>query len=445
MNSSTSVTSSTQEVTGQSAFWVLITLAVAAVCQPTHTRIDSVIFGGSISLTRAFPSVCLWDGISDACTLYKAIHERRATRGQDVVPVTRPTPPPDERISVRLTPNVVMVKLLVAFVGVLPQTIKIFSMRGIPWTQFAAAIFFFASTLRLIVELSGLENNRYDLFKKNEVTERGTPVSFLAYLVLIGQCCSWVWIWYNIGFVINIDLSGHTYLRAGEFLIEYVFIITMIAQFVVTFRGIVMNLNHSEPEAPQLDSAVGLVLISSFKCLTTSPADGLNASTFDKGIAKFWGLTSGVLLIFYSTLLGLLLCSLLDFLGRKIAERSSGQDLILEREEVTTSESREREEAPTGRMADAATQNEPESGIANRCLGQRIRAALMRLICLVVYIIHIINAGLDRPLMAFIRMNSAASNIVAFTIVNLVITVCYYLVRFDGTGTTSPAWTSVLG
>ncbi|ETS86241.1 hypothetical protein PFICI_00069 [Pestalotiopsis fici W106-1] len=449
MNSSTLVTqSTTQEVTGQSAFWVLITLAGAAVCQPTHTRLDTVFFGGNISLTRALPSICLWDGIVDVYALCKAIREGRRTSGQDVAPVTLPRHTAAKRIRARLKPNVVMVKLAIALIAVLPQTIKILSMRGIPGTQFAASIFFFASATRLIVELTGLETYRNLPVILPERAHWKNPSFVLFYLIVMSQIYSWLWIWYNIGFLLKIDISEYIYVRLAFTSIELITKIAAIAQGILWARGIVVHWSQGDPAPPRILSAVGVLLPVSVHILT-SPINQAASTSVPSFVIKANAISDRILyaafLAFCAASASFVAAGLLDLLGRKIAERNYAEDTYLGGDDTAPGTSQETDVALTGQTTDTAAHVAQESDTADRSLAQRIKAVLMRPIFSVLYSAHVVNSGLDHRVMSFVRMNSLASNIVAITIFNIVTTVCYYLVRFDGTGTTSPAWTSILG
>lgn len=51
----------------------------------------------------------------------------------------------------------------------------------------------------------------------------------------------------------------------------------------------------------------------------------------------------------------------------------------------------------------------------------------------------------DRLVVRGLALNTTASTSITLTVFNLITTVFYYLVYFDGTGTANPSWTSVLG
>ncbi|KAF7538475.1 hypothetical protein G7054_g2869 [Neopestalotiopsis clavispora] len=474
MNNSGSITSLNQEVSGQSAFWVLITLAVAAVCQPAGTRADDVSFGGNISLLRTVPVVCLWDGIMDAYAICKAVRERRATAGQNAVPPALPRHAAETRLGVsesrtRLNPNVVAIKLAIALIAVVPQTVKIFSMRGVPWTQFTAAIFTFASAAGLIMELSGLEKKQYSPVKRKKDGERENDFYNPMFLGSIGQICSWVWIWYNIGFVIQVDLSQHVHLGIGLVFIQSISVLSIIAQTVITvrgtFRGTVMYLGQTGPVPLQAFSGTGcfLFLTVGWNAMRTFPD---SPSTVDRVFAVCKRLMTALLWMLYTAFGGLVAAGILDFMGRKIAEQDCGQDMNPDEQKNLNTDSqphitehstdsghgpapssgpRATDNSQVRRTADDVGYIEQGSATFTRSMAQSSKANFMRFMYRLLCIVHIIHSSLDRRVKALIYKKSRTSDLVALTIFNLVTTVCYYLINFDGTGTSSPAWTSILG
>ncbi|KAM0416779.1 hypothetical protein ACHAPD_005716 [Fusarium lateritium] len=64
------------EVSGQAAFWILVTLATAAIVQPSarSRRKGRDVFDGNIDLLRCIPAVCFLDSIADLVSLGNAIY-----------------------------------------------------------------------------------------------------------------------------------------------------------------------------------------------------------------------------------------------------------------------------------------------------------------------------------------------------------------------------------
>ncbi|CAJ2508313.1 Uu.00g094990.m01.CDS01 [Anthostomella pinea] len=164
MNSTAAIDAGTQPagsqpVTGQSVFWVLVTLATATMSQPPPSshRISKEM--GSIDLLRSIPGVCLFDGIVDSIMLWKA--------------------------------------LLMFCLAVFPQATKVFAMRGIPVSQVCAAVFFFATTIRLITELGGFEVHVWR--SGNDAKAAGNHYSPHVFLVaFVSQLVLFVWVCCNL-------------------------------------------------------------------------------------------------------------------------------------------------------------------------------------------------------------------------------------------------------
>ncbi|KAK6080209.1 hypothetical protein SCUP515_03634 [Seiridium cupressi] len=179
-----------QQVGGQSTFWVLVSLAIAAVSQPSTSsrRAWRNLFGGNIDLMRSIPGFCLYDGIVDIIALV------RAMRSEISEPVT------DRPAGRRERPEhkIITMKLGIFAIAVLPQTVKVLSMRGIPVTQICASAFFFAMTTRLLIEFGGWETDEY--------YPGATAVRVIGLLIYIGQAVLEILIWYNISLSASISM-----------------------------------------------------------------------------------------------------------------------------------------------------------------------------------------------------------------------------------------------
>lgn len=154
MASDTTTTVSPQLVSGHSAFWILVSLATAAVTQPStcSRRKGRDLFGGKFDLFRCVPLICFFDGIIDVITLVRAYRDKSSPLPtQDADQGRRRLPP--------LKPNVVAAMLAISILTILLPAIKLFSMRGILWTQFCASLYFFAITTKLVIEFSRLETD----------------------------------------------------------------------------------------------------------------------------------------------------------------------------------------------------------------------------------------------------------------------------------------------
>ncbi|KAG5655319.1 hypothetical protein KAF25_010471 [Fusarium avenaceum] len=184
---------SPNEVDGPAAFWILASVALAAVAQPsTGRKKDTALFGGNIDLMRCIPAVCIVDIIFDLVIVCKTISR--------LFSASEPS-----RHTRRALPNaaVVVVRLALTTFAVLPQIIKVFSLKGVPATQMCAFIFFLATITSLMIELFGLgpETTGATSEDTDDSINRIAPMAL--FLQVPFEC----WIWHNIGYSLDIKLS----------------------------------------------------------------------------------------------------------------------------------------------------------------------------------------------------------------------------------------------
>jgi hypothetical protein len=184
MDSQASAALAPQQVSGQSAFWILVTLALAAVTQPSiaSRREMRRTLASDIDVLRSFPATCLFDGIIDLIALGRAMGDTyRLWRAP-------------------LTTNVVTAKLTMWMLAVLPQAIKVFSMRGIPVTQCCAGLYFFAATTKIMVDFSCLEmDGYYPGYGEDELgTTRMLIMLPISIIISLGQVAFETLIWCQI-------------------------------------------------------------------------------------------------------------------------------------------------------------------------------------------------------------------------------------------------------
>jgi hypothetical protein len=135
-------TSQPQPVSGWSIFWALFAIVSHAMLQPSFAGyfLSGDVFEGSLWPHRSSPFICLVDSVVDAYLVIKAIRKRVETQ-EDTGAETRSGSPGT------------MTKVALFGLGVLPQAIKLFSLRGISVTQAVAAMFLLPSTVNLICSL----------------------------------------------------------------------------------------------------------------------------------------------------------------------------------------------------------------------------------------------------------------------------------------------------
>ena len=130
-------------VSWQSAFWALVPIALNSIAQPCG-KVQGYPSRYAY-LWKISPIVCMFDAAYLTIELFSAIIRKgslrraaqqiRDKRFSDSVPES-------ERNSMdRLQENVAF-RIGAFFFGVIPQTIKLYSMRGIPWTQVWGSMFF---------------------------------------------------------------------------------------------------------------------------------------------------------------------------------------------------------------------------------------------------------------------------------------------------------------
>lgn len=116
---------------GVAIFWALASLALSAVIQPSFCGHVLGVDGLNATLWphRSSPFVCLVDAIADVCII---VHKRRTPERYS------------QRKGIERPPTgstTVVMKMVLLVVGVLPQAIKLFSMRGVPISQAIGAAF----------------------------------------------------------------------------------------------------------------------------------------------------------------------------------------------------------------------------------------------------------------------------------------------------------------
>ncbi|EMT67124.1 hypothetical protein FOC4_g10003671 [Fusarium odoratissimum] len=180
----------TAEVTGPTAFWILASLASAAAAQPSGNRKrDNDLFGGNVDIVRSIPAVCLIDSIFDLFVLAGGIS--RFLSSHNSTQQTRRNSPKATGLVIRLA---------LTIFTVLPQTIKVFSLQGVPATQICAFIFFFANITKLLVSICGWE-------PEGILQEKDDSTSIDVLLSSVLQAPFEFWIWFNISRQASFKLS----------------------------------------------------------------------------------------------------------------------------------------------------------------------------------------------------------------------------------------------
>lgn len=127
------------EVSGWSIFWALVAIVSHAMLQVSFSGYtwSGNSFQGSLWPHRSSPLICLVDGVVDGFLCLRTLF-------------TRDTSDKETEHSGR---NRTLTSLALFTLGVLPQAIKLFAMRGIPVTQAIAAMYLLPSVLGLVRSL----------------------------------------------------------------------------------------------------------------------------------------------------------------------------------------------------------------------------------------------------------------------------------------------------
>ncbi|CEI66213.1 unnamed protein product [Fusarium venenatum] len=388
---------SPEEVSGQAAFWILASLAAAAVVLPsTSIRMTGRdLFGGNIDLVRCVPGVSLLDGICDL--VFLSISTYRVLR----------EPKPVQRVRRALPKvSVVAAKLMLSIFTVFPQTIKAFSLKGVPATQFCAFVFFFASTTRLLIDLCGLEPK--EPFTPPDAG--GNDLDVIILLVLLFQAPFQLWIWHNIIISVKFQLSDAFYhvltwllyvalrRRFDISASPYVVPVRAFWLFIISLAAVRRPDRHEDRQSESQ--------------ATVPPVP----DKMDK-----WVQAAGSMIC--AILFSIIVAKALNLIGKLFVPQTE-----------TTEANEAMTEAGEVRPVDDHQQDTEAVKEEEKPPVERSGSRLGRL-----------GVTVDRWLVRFLLMDTTADISITLTIFNLITTVIYYLVYFDGTGTINPEWTSVLG
>ncbi|KAK4502803.1 hypothetical protein PRZ48_006229 [Zasmidium cellare] len=141
-----------QQVTGMTAFWAVLALALNAMARPSFASkmlYDQDTSSESALITHlSSPIVCLVDCLFELMVLGRTAWRLCCKPQADSLPGQAPSPtthkPKHDSIAVRT---------VLFILGGLPQAVKMSSMRGIPLTQTLSAVFLASTVLATISEL----------------------------------------------------------------------------------------------------------------------------------------------------------------------------------------------------------------------------------------------------------------------------------------------------
>ncbi|EXK82647.1 hypothetical protein FOQG_13070 [Fusarium oxysporum f. sp. raphani 54005] len=395
----------TAEVTGPTAFWILASLASAAAAQPSGNRKrDNDLFGGNVDIVRSIPAVCLIDSIFDLFVLAGGIS--RFLSSHNSTQQARRNSPKATGLVIRLA---------LTIFTVLPQTIKVFSLQGVPATQICAFIFFFANITKLLVSICGWE-------PEGILQEKDDSTSIDVLLSSVLQAPFEFWIWFNISRQASFKLSTEL-----ENLCEWAAMVvtfSMVLQVVIWIAYLVARRRLDLSRSLYIVPMRGFYLVMVVLGLARQPSARNPSQATIKPPPRWmdvFNYSSG--LIICTAIVSIAIAKLLESIGTLLA-------LLLSRDSSEDEQSGQSEVQSTSGEDTAEEQDETReqmfAGHPGAWLGR-------------------IGVAPDQLVVRGLTLNTTASTSITLTLFNLITTVFYYLVYFDGTGTGNPSWTSVLG
>ena len=225
---------SQQHVTGKSVFWALATLSLSAMAQPSFNGYvwSGDAFEDSLWPHRSSPSISILDAIIEAAAMFRAFRHTSETPSNE-------SEQSESHIE-RAKPTIIAMRLAIFVLGALPQAIKLFSMRGIPFSQALAATFLVANIVGLVRALRTAhpeddmaamvrrERQQAASLRGSDVDPITTPRFQLALLGWVPHLAGLLWIWYVIAGHISITMPQDVvdlmaWLEALGFLLTFLF------------------------------------------------------------------------------------------------------------------------------------------------------------------------------------------------------------------------------
>lgn len=399
---------SPDEVGGPAAFWILASVALAAVAQPsTGRKKETALFGGNIDLMRCIPAVCIVDIIFDLVILGKAISRLFSTSELSRHPR-------------RTLPNaaVVVVRLALTTFAVLPQIIKVFSLKGVPATQICAFIFFLATITSLIIELLGFgpETTGAASENKDDLANRIVPMAL--FLQVPFEC----WIWHNIGYSLDMKLSTDVESICAWSTSSC--ILAMAVQILIWMMYVVIRRRLDISASPYVIPLRGFYLLLVVLRAARKPVMAEESKEV-KNLTPFTSdsFSYTISLMVVTMLVSITISKVFGGMGKLII--LSWGHRSLENELPSTTSIQCTTDQENNKEEDESSEPPPK-GLLATWMGR-------------------IGVFPDRLVVHGLTLHSEVSVNISLTIFNLITTIFYYLVYFDGTGTENPSWTSVLG
>lgn len=176
-----------QQASGQSIFWAMAAIVLNAMLQPSFT---GYVWSGDSFIDllwphRSSPFVCLVDAAADIWIIVQSVWKLDA----------------DYRNDEPAKPTAVAIRIAIFVLGVVPQAIKLFSMRGVPATQAIAAGFLFSSLVSMArtLRIDGGYHDLSRLIDRSNLDGRSFPPKVVTFVLgwaahATGMFLTWYWI-----------------------------------------------------------------------------------------------------------------------------------------------------------------------------------------------------------------------------------------------------------
>lgn len=449
------------QASGNSIFWALVALALNAMTEPS--RIGSFLrprngpgtatnYNPGFDPLRSSPALCAAETLldifffifepnpqstpsrADATPNTPNTTEHRLVGGgqnpdQVPDPAVETTPHP-ERNTVNTVSSGPTLKIVAFFLGVLPQAIKLFSMKGIVGTQICASMFLVASVVRAISCKSSSHFSASIKILGNFEVYPG-PRLFLFLFTITAHYIIYIWIYFNIAAgLLNSTAEAATSDRSVNLLFEF----TTYAKSLYMLFGLLticfnLGWRRSSPLSKWFPLMVSVLLPSQ----NTSTRHTESGAWI--GPPPFWlrNLSDAIFLIALS-LIGCLQVSALCLAGGQAVSR------------LTAKRAERSGRYSDGRLPTASTNvNEPVSTGRFHVIQTMKQGVAWLKVVLGGLCKAIDNHGEWLGTWHEGFGMSTEQFVLACGIFNLLTALLYYLVVFDSTGTSSPLWTSALG
>lgn len=438
------------QASGNSIFWALVALALNAMTEPSRIGIlfqrgpgTTTNFNPGFDPLRSSPVVCAAETILDIFffTVEPKPQTTTSNTGTNVTPnapnstelrplaggqnpevlsdpalatTHHPQPNTDDTISSRS-----MLKVLAFLLGVLPQAIKLFSMRGIIGTQICAATFLAASVTRAI----SCKSSSHFAASIDNLKDTNTYASVLwVLLMLFTYVAHWVvyiWIYFRIVVGHLNNAAAAASYRPGNILLD---LATWAKAFYLTFVLLACLFNLVWRRSLPRSKFVPMFLSIFLPDRNTLPSR-----------TKSLRIGQAIHLLMSSVLWSLLVSALCINCGRGLSRLAAKR--------AAQSGGHSDGSLPTT----SASTVEPDS-MRRFHVTDTLRKGLNWLKAVFVDLFRALDNHGEWLATWHLRPDRSAEYFVlAYGIFNLVTILLYYLGIFDSTGTSSPSWNNALG